>query len=93
MPRRSTGTLSVIAVAAFVVGAVGGFTFWVVGIIVTSGVCSVPVLSELWCTIVPGPGGTVEPTISIFDVLWSGVITVAAGVAAANWAVENWRYK
>jgi hypothetical protein len=56
-------------VAGVTLGAVAGVVAWIVMILVTSGVCSVPVLSTLWCTIGPGSGGSLSLTITLWDMV------------------------
>ena len=70
------------ALAAIVCGAVGGAVAWVVGELIVHGVCGIPVLHFLWCTIGPGPGGSIAgPKLDFFDVL-AFPLFVAIGISA-----------
>ena len=64
--------------AGLALGAIAGAVVWVVGMVVTSGVCSIPVLDVLWCTFAPGPGGSIGDSLSVLDVL-SAPIAVGIG--------------
>ena len=55
--------------AGLLLGAVAGAAAWVLMIVVTSGICSVPVLEILWCTVSPLAGGSVSDSITLWDLL------------------------
>ena len=63
-----------------IMGAVGGallgFGMWVAMIVITTGVCSVPILRELWCTVIPYLGPSVYSSITLWDMFLLVVFVV-----------------
>lgn len=65
-----------------ILGAVAGICLWALMIVVTTGVCSVPVLSVLWCTT---PFGSIPTSITFWDL----VLLVGMPIAVAAYFVKE----
>jgi hypothetical protein len=81
----TTATRSVWGGAA---GALLGVGMWVVMIVVTTGVCSVPVLSTLWCTVLPIFGPAVYSSISLWD-MFLLVVFIVVGASTGSRSVRR----
>ena len=57
------------SVVGAIAGGLGGFALWVAMIVITTGVCSIPILSALWCTVLPYAGPTTYSSITLWDML------------------------
>jgi len=64
-----------------VLGALGGLGMWIVMIVVTTGVCAVPVLSTLWCTVLPYAGPSTYSSITLWDVI---LLIIFIGIGAST---------
>jgi hypothetical protein len=66
-------------------GAVAGAAAWAVVIAVTTGVCSIPVLNVLWCTVPTALGAVSVPDHITWWDMFLLIFFVGAG-AKAGWA-------
>ncbi len=60
-------------------GALAGFGIWVAMIVITTGVCSVPILKTLWCTVPVLPVPTISSSITLWDLF---LLVVFIGIGA-----------
>ena len=67
-----------------IVGGLGGIAMWVVMIVVTTGVCSVPILSTLWCTVLPYAGPSTYSSITLWDMFLLIAFVVVGGITGAT---------
>ena len=69
-----------------IVGGLGGIAMWVVMIVVTTGVCSVPILSTLWCTVLPYAGPSTYSSITLWDMV---LLVIFIGIGASMGATRG----
>lgn len=75
-----------VGVVGAIVGGLGGFALWVAMIVVTTGVCSIPILSTLWCTVLPYAGPTTYSSIMLWDML---LLVIFIGIGASMGATRG----
>jgi len=69
-----------------IVGALGGIAMWVVMIVITTGVCSIPILSTLWCTVLPYGGSSTYSSITLWDMI---LLVIFIGIGASTGATRG----
>jgi hypothetical protein len=82
--RREQGKSCVLGAIA---GGVGGFALWVVMIVVTTGVCSIPLLKTLRYTI-PYAGSTTYSSITLWDMV---LLVIFIGIGGSMGATRGSR--
>jgi small-conductance mechanosensitive channel len=68
-----------INIVGAVLGGLAGLGIWIGMIVITTGVCAVPVLNTLWCTPLPYASGAVSSSISLWD-MFLLVVFIIVGV-------------
>jgi len=62
-----------------VAGGLAGIGIWVAMIVITTGVCAVPILKTLWCTVPVIPAPTIPSSITLWDLF---LLVVFIGIGA-----------
>ena len=75
-----------VSILGAIVGGLGGIAMWIVMIMVTTGVCSIPILSTLWCTVLPYAGPSTYSSITLWDMI---LLVIFIGIGASTGATRG----
>jgi len=70
-------------VVGAVLGGLSGLGIWIAMVVITTGVCAIPILNTLWCTPLPYASGAVSSSISLWD-MFLLVVFIIVGIRTGS---------